>query len=62
MKSRIAAFDWADDLNYSGKEINPTRDKMKHDRLKYRIISWIEQKVLFGRSLGQFKNYILIKR
>jgi len=62
MKARIADFDWADDLNYSGKEINPKRDKMKHDRLKYRIISWIEQNVLFGRSLGQFKNYILIKK
>jgi hypothetical protein len=62
MQNRINAFFWADDLNYSCRDINPNRDKMKHDKLKYRIITWIEQNLIFGRSLGQFKNYILIRK
>jgi hypothetical protein len=34
----------------------------KHDRFKYMIISWIEKNLLFGTRLGEFRNYILLKR
>jgi hypothetical protein len=61
MGNKIKDFHWAKDLNYTSKEINPKRDKMKHDKTKYRIISFIEQNLLGGKSLGQFKNYKLIK-
>jgi hypothetical protein len=31
-------------------------------KFKYRAITWIEKKVLGGRRLGEFRNYILLKR
>lgn len=61
MEEWVSRFDWQDQLNYSGREQNPLRDKHKHDSLKYRLLTWLEQKVLFGRELGSFKNYILLK-
>lgn len=61
MKDWMKKFDWADELNYSSIEINPQREKNKHDRLKYRIVSFIEKHLLGGKRLGQFKNYILLK-
>lgn len=55
-------FDWHDQLRFEGpsKSLNPIT--MKHDRLKYKIISWIEKNILFGRRLGEFKNYRLLKK
>jgi hypothetical protein len=62
MKEWIDAFDWKDQLRYSGpaRSLNPIRSK--HDRIKYRVISWIEKKLLRGRRLGEFRNYILLKK
>lgn len=62
MKKKLAAFDWADQLNYSSKELNPNREKRKHDKLKYRILSFIEEKILGGRRIGSFKNYEKLNR
>ncbi|MFW5805714.1 MAG: hypothetical protein ACOCVX_04210 [Bacteroidales bacterium] len=62
MQDWINKFDWADELNYSAKDINPQREKNKHDRMKYRVVSFIEKHLLGGKRLGQFKNYILLKR
>ncbi len=62
MDRKLAAFDWADQLNYSSKELNPDRDKRKHDKLKYRILSFIEEHLLGGRRIGSFKNYDLLKK
>ena len=61
MESWIAKFDWADQLRQNGP-IPTNRKKFKHERLKYRIVTWIEQNLLAGRHLGSFKNYILLKR
>lgn len=60
MKAWIENFDWKDQLQYSGKR-NKNRPKHKHEKCKYRMVSFIENKVLFGKSLGEFKNYILIE-
>jgi hypothetical protein len=62
MKEWIARYDWKEQLRFSGpaRSLNPV--KSKHDRFKYRVISWIEKKLLFGRRLGEFRNYILLKR
>lgn len=60
MAEMISKFDWNADLNFSNKELNPNRVFQKHDKLKYRIITFLEQKV-FGRELGGFHNYILRK-
>ncbi len=62
MQKRIKKFDWAGRLNYSKKETNPNRKKHKHDRFKYKLITFIEKKLLFGKKLGEFKNYILLDR
>ncbi len=62
MKRWIEKFDWKDQLRYSGplKSKNPLL--MKHDKLKYRVVSWIEKHLLGGRRLGEFKNYRLLNR
>lgn len=54
-------FDWADQLRFDGPVTSQIPIKMKHDRLKYRVVSWIEKKVLGGRRLGEFRNYILLR-
>ncbi|MBI1317107.1 hypothetical protein GC167_09675 [bacterium] len=62
MESWMQRFDWAKELNYSRSERNPNREKMAHDRLKSRVLTWIEQNLLGGRTIGGFNNYILLKR
>ena len=57
MKPWIARMDWKDQLQYAGK----SSVQHKHDRLKYRMLTFLEQKVFGGRQLGGFKNYILLK-
>ncbi|MEE4198365.1 MAG: hypothetical protein V2I54_12030 [Bacteroidales bacterium] len=61
MKDWINSFDWADEMQYSGKP-SKTRKKHAHERLKYRLVTWIEQNLLGGKSLGGFKNYTLLDR
>lgn len=61
MKEWIGRFDWQEHLNYSRRERNPRREKHKHDSLKYRLLTWVEQHLLFGKELGSFKNYKLLR-
>jgi len=56
MKEWIAKFDWADKLHYE-KDYKPTRPKMKHERLKYKITTFIEQKILGGNYHFGSKNW-----
>ncbi len=61
MTEWMKKFDWEDKLQYSGgypKE----RMKMHHEKTKYRLVTWIENNLLGGRSLGSSKNYILYRR
>ncbi len=60
MWERIHQMNWKDQLQPSGKP-NPARPLHKHERLKYRILTWIENRLLGGRRIGEFKNYRLIK-
>ena len=60
MQDRIQAMDWKDNLQYSGKR-NPMREIHKHEKLKNRLVGWIERKILGGRQIGGSKNYILKK-
>lgn len=57
MESRIKNMDWGDALQYTGA---PTSNMRKKFKLKYRIINFIENSILGGRTLGGFKNYKLI--
>ncbi|MBN2697560.1 MAG: hypothetical protein JXR52_01935 [Bacteroidales bacterium] len=62
MEPWIAQFDWRDELRYSGPAATRNPVKNKHDRLKYRILSWIEKYLLFGLRLGEFHNYVRVRR
>jgi hypothetical protein len=52
-------FDWEHELQMSGKKIK-SRPPYKHERLKYRLLSLIENTFLGGRQIGGFKNYNII--
>ena len=61
MRERIAAFDWGHMLQYQGKP-SPSRPLHKHEKLKARALTFIEQTLLMGKAtLGGFKNYTLLK-
>lgn len=61
LKDKIAQFDWKGQLQYSGKR-NRHRPPHKHEKLRYRLISFVEKHLLFGRPVGEFKNYRLIRK
>lgn len=60
MKEWIDRFDWGDRLQYSGKS-NPYRRKEKHERLRVRLMTFLEQKLLGGKQVFTFRNYNLLK-
>ena len=62
MQPWIEQFDWKDQLRFSGPVASRNPVKQKHDKRKYRVISWIEKRLLFGARLGEFKNYIRLRR
>ncbi|MBU8893699.1 MAG: hypothetical protein KOO66_13045 [Bacteroidales bacterium] len=57
----IEKFNWKDELQYIGKA-NNKRKKHAHEKIKYRCLTWIENNLRGGVSLGGFKNYILLKK
>lgn len=60
MQELIANMNWKNKLQYSGKP-NPYRARHKHEKLKYRMLSFIEKFFTRGNQIGGFKNYILLK-
>jgi hypothetical protein len=62
MQQRIAQFNWGDKLNYGSSDNNKHRKKHKHEKLKNRLLTFIENHILRDRRLFQFKNYILVDR
>ncbi len=61
MKEWIANFDWADQL-YEKGSIPKNRNAFKHEKIKYRLLTLIEQGLMGGRSLGGFNNYKLLNK
>lgn len=61
MKDWILKFDWKEKLQYSGKP-NKFRKPHKHELLKYRWLTFIEQNLRGGKQIGGFRNYILLKK
>lgn len=53
-------FDWKNQLQYTGKR-NPNRPILKHEKIKYRFLSWVENTFRGGTPIGGFKNYNLIR-
>lgn len=62
MKEWIDGFNWKDQLRFTGPKKSTNPIQIKHDKPRYRIISWIEKNLLGGKRLGEFKNYILVKK
>jgi len=62
MKDWIKQFNWKDRLRFTGARRSLNKMISKHDRTRYVVISWIEKNILFGARLGEFKNYILLKK
>ena len=60
MEEKIKNFNWKEELQYKGKKKKNTSIN-KHERLKYRIITFFENKI-FKRPLFEFENYILLKK
>jgi len=61
MQKRIKKLDWDKDLQYSGK-IQKGRALYKHEKLKYRVKSWIELNLLGSKEIGGFKNYKIVAK
>lgn len=60
MKEMISKMNWKDKLQYSG-EPKDNRMPHKHEKLKYRLLTMIENNLLDSRQISSFKNYELIK-
>ena len=59
MHERMASMHWSDCLRHDHEPV-VGRNKVKHERWKYRFMSWVERSLLNGRELGTYKNYQLI--
>ena len=62
MKEWMARFDWADQLDYSDIDKPLNRERYKHERFKYRFMSFIEKKFNGGRQLFAFKNWVVVRK
>jgi len=60
MQERIRLFNWAGQLER--RRFKQPVVRHKHERLKYRILTFIEQNFLGGRQVLCFKNYRLVSR
>lgn len=56
MEERIQKMNWKGKLNFSGKALNRSF-RFKHERARYKILSWIESQFFGGRQILQFKNW-----
>ncbi|MBT8219416.1 MAG: glycosyltransferase family 2 protein [Bacteroidia bacterium] len=57
MQDMISAFDWADKINYS-KSGFLRSNRFKHERLKYRVLTWVENNLFGGKTIFGFHNFI----
>lgn len=57
MESRLSEFDWGDEL--TPDKVNQHRKPFKHETLKNRLITLLEQNVLGGRQLFGHSNWKL---
>jgi hypothetical protein len=60
MKERIDQFDWGEQLQRKGRR-KKNRLPHKHEKLRYRLVSFIEKYLLFGTPVGEFRNYRKVK-
>jgi hypothetical protein len=58
MKDWIAKMDWKDELQYTGKP----RTRHKHHQMKYRVLTFLEQKLFGGKIHLGAKGHVLLRR
>lgn len=56
----IDQFNWGNKLQYQGTP-DPNRLPHPHEKWKNRVLSWVENHLLGGKTLFDFQNYILVK-
>jgi hypothetical protein len=56
MADKMKDFSWKSSLNYSNNE-KPNRPLFKHEKLKYKAISWAERNLNGGKHFFPFKNW-----
>lgn len=61
MTDKINQLNWSDKLQLDGKP-NKFRKPHKHEMFNYRLVTWLEKNFCNGRSIGGFKNYILLDK
>jgi hypothetical protein len=61
MREYLGSVDWQDRLQYEGRP-DRKRSPHKHERLKYRILGYLERRVLGGRPLAGAHNYRTVRR
>lgn len=61
MRDVIDAFDWGDQLRHGGGAPKG-RPPFKHEQLRYRLLSWIENRLPGRPEIGGFRNYELLDR
>ena len=59
MGNFIRKFNWGHELNYT-PDYKPQRVLMKHEKLKYRLLTFVEKHFLGGRHLFGYKNWKVI--
>jgi len=60
MRGMIERMDWKGTLQFSGRP-DPRRLPHKHERFKYRLLTFLEQRLFGGRQIGGFQNYVVLK-
>lgn len=60
MSEWVQKIHWKDQLQYSGKP-KKKAVKPKNERLKYRVLTWVEVNLLMGKQIGEFKNFRRIR-
>lgn len=59
MQDWMSKHNWTEQLQYTGKRPKIANPE-KHERLKYRIVTWLETYIFGGRQIGEFKNFELL--
>ncbi|HUX83966.1 MAG TPA: hypothetical protein VMV20_01950 [Chitinophagaceae bacterium] len=59
MAGMISRFNWKDHLNY-GRRLARNRPRVKHEKLKNRILSFVENRILGGHRLWAYCNWKLV--
>lgn len=60
MRDWIKKLYWKDELQYKGKP-RKKAVKPKNEKLKYRVLTWMEVNLLMGKQIGEFKNFRRIR-